>query len=71
MVLGSLLVTHGLPSGIERPIAFASSRSLSKCELGYSQIDKEQPTVIYWTLKKFLILQFINLYDPRFWKNFI
>lgn len=37
--------------GLERPIAFAS-RSLTKAEKNYSQIDKEA-TAIFWGLKKF------------------
>lgn len=45
------VISHRLPSGIERPISFAS-RSLTKSEERYSQIDKEA-TAIYWGLKKF------------------
>jgi len=45
------VLSHRLPDGLERPIAF-SSRSLTKSELNYSQLDKEA-TAIYWSLQKF------------------
>ena len=40
------VISHVLPNGEERPIAFAS-RSLSPSEINYSQIDKEALTLIY------------------------
>lgn len=45
------VISHVLPNGQERPIAFAS-RSLTKSEKNYSQLDKEA-TAIYWGLHKF------------------
>ncbi|XP_054257058.1 uncharacterized protein K02A2.6-like [Macrosteles quadrilineatus] len=45
------VISHKFPDGSEQPIAFAS-RSLSKSEKQYSQIDKEA-TAIYWGVKKF------------------
>lgn len=46
-----VVLSHKLPDGSEKPIAFAS-RTLSKSEMRYSQIDKEA-TGIYWGLRKF------------------
>ena len=40
------MISHTLPSGEERPIAFAS-RSLSKCEQNYSQVEKEALSLIF------------------------
>ena len=45
------VISHTLPSGEERPIAFAS-RSLSKCEQNYSQVEKEALSLIFG-IKKF------------------
>lgn len=47
----SAILSHKLPEGIERPIAFAS-RSLSKSEANYSQLDKEA-LAVFWGAKKF------------------
>lgn len=47
----SAVMSHILPSGIERPIVFAS-RTLSNAEKNYSHIIKEA-TAIYWGLTKF------------------
>ncbi|XP_043266601.1 uncharacterized protein K02A2.6-like [Venturia canescens] len=48
--LGAVL-SHVFPNGVERPIAFAS-RSLSKAERNYSQLDKEALSLIFG-VKKF------------------
>ncbi|GBP47942.1 Retrovirus-related Pol polyprotein from transposon 412 [Eumeta japonica] len=45
------VLSHIMPDKTERPIAFAS-RSLTKAEKGYSQLDKEAAALI-WGLKKF------------------
>ncbi|XP_028164865.1 uncharacterized protein K02A2.6-like [Ostrinia furnacalis] len=50
MGFGAVL-SHIMPDKTERPIAFAS-RSLTKAEEGYSQLDKEAAALI-WGLKKF------------------
>ena len=45
------VLSHKMPNGDERPIAFIS-RSLTKAERGYSQLDKEA-TAVYWACKQF------------------
>lgn len=47
--IGAIL-THKLPSGEEKPIAFAS-RTLSEAEKKYSQIEKEGLAIIFGVLK--------------------
>ena len=47
----SAILSHILPDGSERPIAFAS-RSLTAAEKNYSQLDREA-TAVYWAFKKY------------------
>ena len=44
------VISHVLPNGVERPVAFAS-RSLLKSEQNYSQIDKEAPALVFGVQK--------------------
>ena len=44
------VISHVLPDGVERPVAFAS-RSLSSSERNYSQIDKEALALVYGVMK--------------------
>ena len=57
--IGAVL-SHVMADGSERPVAFAS-RSLTKTERKYSQIDKEALSIV-WGVKKF----HIYLYGRRF-----
>lgn len=45
------VISHILPNGQEKPIAYAS-RTLNKAEQNYSQLDKEALS-LYWGVKKF------------------
>ena len=47
----SAVLSHVFPTGAERPIAYAS-RSLSKSEKGYAQLEKEALLLVYG-VKKF------------------
>ena len=56
----SAVLSHKLPDGSERPVLFIS-RSLTKAEKNYSQLDREA-TAIYWAFKKL----FHYLYGRKF-----
>ena len=57
--IGTVL-SHVMPDGSERPVAFAS-RSLTKTERKYAQIDKEAFSIV-WGVKRF----HVYLYGGRF-----
>ena len=50
------VISHMYPDGSERPLSFAS-RSLSKAEKNYSQIDREALSIV-WAIKKFHMFLF-------------
>ena len=50
------VISHVYPDGSERPLSFAS-RSLSKAENNYSQIDHKALSIV-WATKKFHMLLF-------------
>lgn len=54
------VLSHSLPNGTERPVAFAS-RTLNKCEVKYAQVEKEALALIF-AVKKFHIF----LYGRKF-----
>ena len=54
------VLSHVMPDGSERPVAFAS-RSLTKTERKYAQIDKEALFIV-WGVKRF----HVYLYGRRF-----
>ena len=56
-----VVLSHLLPSGEEKPIAFAS-RSLSKAEKNYSQIDKKALSIV-WGVQKFRNYVGTTFYD--------
>ena len=57
--IGAVL-SHVMPHGCERPVVFAS-RSLTKTEHKYAQIDKEALSIV-WGVKRF----HVYLYGRRF-----
>ena len=52
------VISHMYPDGSERPLSFAS-RSLSKAETNYSQIDRKALS-IDWAIKKFHLFLFVR-----------
>ena len=56
----SAVLSHVMPDGSKRPVAFAS-RSLTKTERKYAQIDKEALSIV-WGVKRF----HVYLYGRRF-----
>ena len=53
--IGAVL-SHVMPDGAERPVAFAS-RSLAQAERKYAQIDKDALSIV-WGVKKFHVYLF-------------
>ena len=55
-----VVISHMYPNGSERPLSFAS-RSLSKAEKNYSQIDREALSIV-WAINKFHMFLFARLF---------
>ena len=58
------VISHDMADGTEKPIAFAS-RSLSKSEKNYSQIDKEALGLVYGVRKFLMYLKFTLVTDHK------